>query len=201
VFVTLPTLPERLDITPSRHLPRRYSELAKPPQEEATIGFAKRALNDSRDLTVVAERTARAVARRRDDTPAERARLAAATFRTADVPARPVLLVPVGTASLVPGVLAYHPETDWLRFSMDRGTSWAVQLPVEAEGEFEASETGSLPLPEGAGAALLEALDKAWSKAARRYDEDTGFTISSRRLFLRGSAKKLTDAVRQLLED
>lgn len=207
-------LPATIPISPSRHLPRRIAALAAPPEDEETLGFAKRAGTATTDLMVVAERATRA--RSVSTTPGGRAHLAAAVFRLADVPAVPMLLIPIGGPGRKPAVLAYHPQFDWLRFGLASRDplpeSRGVLIPVGAPPVYfepleglsggpavDAVETGNLTLQRGAAADLIAALSKAWEKATRRADPDFRFAIEPGRLSLRGAAKKLKPTVVELI--
>jgi len=157
-------LPDQIEIVPSRHLKRRISPFAKPPTEEGTLGFARRALSGSTDLLLIAEQTAKAISRQisqaadgptdpvevalaRRGSPAGRANLAADIFRVADVPARPITFLPVGGGpGRSPAVLAFHPDFDWIIFALDpRAPRGRSRPPGGWSWRWESSEKPPRP--------------------------------------------------------
>ena len=156
--------PESIEIAPSRHLKRQIAVWAGRPVEEEVLGFARRTLSDSNDLLVVAERTARALSRgiaravdgpgapaevvtAKKGSPAGRANLAASVFRVADVPAQPILWLPIGGRGRTGAVLAFHPDFEWLLFTLD---------PRDPR-----------PLPRSRGVVLARALEKTGFHTAK----------------------------------
>jgi hypothetical protein len=198
------SLPEAIPFPGGRVFEKRITRWAERPATPPPID-----LSGEKDLRAAVRRLARGSG----DTMGK-AEGAVRSLRALDVPARKVLLGPIG--SIEPGAAfeAYHKELGWLRFGTYAddpcplpSADFVLLLtwPVGDAGNLapitaaEVEEVGSVAVDRGGGSDLIESLAEAWFRYPRAVEAGETLAIEADKVSLAGKAVKLKTRLPEIL--